>query len=138
MSDLENIVRIEHECFGPEAYPSTTFIDLLRLYGDFFFVAEAGGEVVGYISGIAMGERGHIVSMAVSPRHRRRGLGWALLSKLLDRFRKAGVKTVSLEVRIDNHAAISLYRKAGFRRVGVVKKYYSNGTDALLMALILG
>ena len=45
---------------------------------------------------------------------------------------------LSLEVRVSNHAAAALYRKFGFREVGVRPRYYANdGEDALLMDLEL-
>ncbi|MBP7146197.1 MAG: ribosomal protein S18-alanine N-acetyltransferase [Acidobacteria bacterium] len=78
-----------------------------------------------------------IMSVAVRPSTRRRGLGRALVRELIARARQAGCSRVDLEVRVNNTAAITLYATEGFVPVGMRRRYYSDGTDALLMSLVL-
>ena len=104
-----------------------------------FFGPPAGGERDGdYIVGMVglwctMGE-GHIVTIAVRPECRRQGIGELLLVAALEAAIEAGQDEVTLEYRISNHGARSLYERYGFNQVGVRARYYSdNQEDAVLM-----
>jgi ribosomal-protein-alanine N-acetyltransferase len=80
----------------------------------------------------------HILNVAVHPTERRRGHADRLLGHILEEARRTQVRVLSLEVRVSNQAAVALYRRLGFREVGVRPKYYANnGEDALLMDLVL-
>jgi [ribosomal protein S18]-alanine N-acetyltransferase len=72
-------------------------------------------------------------NIVVAPNSRRKGLGKRLLDALLDHARETNSDAVFLEARASNAAACALYEKAGFRRVGSRKSYYSNPLeDAIL------
>ena len=76
----------------------------------------------------------HITTIAVSPEHRGRGLGELLLNGLIDNATDGRASWVSLEVRVSNTVAQSLYLKYGFRPAGTRARYYTdNGEDALMM-----
>jgi ribosomal-protein-alanine N-acetyltransferase len=77
-------------------------------------------------------------SLAVDPRQRRRGFGAALLQEVAAESVAAGAEVLSLEVRGGNGGAIALYRRLGFKPVGIRKGYYASPTeDAVLMQLPL-
>ena len=59
------------------------------------------------------------------------------MNRFISDAKSMAVETISLEVRISNHAAIALYEKCGFSRAIVRKNYYSDGEDALLMVYSL-
>ncbi len=81
-----------------------------------------------------MGE-GHIVTIAVRQEHRRQGIGELLLVAILETALEAGQDGVTLEYRISNQEARTLYEKYGFNQVGVRARYYSdNQEDAVLMS----
>ena len=61
------------------------------------------------------------------------GIGSALLSGLLDEAARRGAKSVFLEVRADNPPAQAMYERFGFKRIGVRRRYYDDGTDAYTM-----
>jgi ribosomal-protein-alanine N-acetyltransferase len=132
--DLDRIYEIERLCFGKDAYDPSLLLLYLNLSPETFLVAEREGEVVGYVVGIVKrwGE-GHVISLAVHPQHRRKGVATALMKELLKRFAGKGVRVARLEVRVSNEAAIRLYEKLNFRKVGVIKRYYPDGEDAYLM-----
>jgi ribosomal-protein-alanine N-acetyltransferase len=69
----------------------------------------------------------------VHPEWRRRGIGDRLLRALLADARQAHARSATLEVRVSNSAAQTLYRKYGFVPVGQRPRYYRDGEDALLM-----
>lgn len=77
---------------------------------------------------------GHLVSIAVLPGYRRRGIGSALLAETIRVMRDVyRVEAIYLEVRVSNRPAISLYEKFGFRKARVIRGYYSDGEDAYVM-----
>ena len=76
-----------------------------------------------------------IHDIEVKPEYRGKGYGKQLLILFLSEMKSRGVTEVTLEVRIDNVVAISLYEKFGFERIAVRTSYYKDGCDGLLMRL---
>jgi len=143
--DLEAVVNINRRCL-PENYPPFFFMEHYRNYPKAFLVAEVGDEVVGYVmcrvehglSNLKLGlaRKGHIISIAVMPWARRRGIGRALMVGALRALREHyDVEEYYLEVRVSNMPAISLYEKLGFKKVKVLRHYYLDNEDAYLMAM---
>ncbi len=92
------------------------------------------GPIVGFAGIWLMVDEAHLVTIAVQPGHRGRGLGELLLVSVLDWACALGASYMTLEVRASNHVAQALYRKYGFRNEGVRRRYYSdNGEDAIIM-----
>jgi ribosomal-protein-alanine N-acetyltransferase len=134
-TDVPRIAAIER---GAYEFPwsSGIFRDCL-LAGYTSLVAEHHGDVVAYaIMSVAAGEA-HLLNLCVAPAARRAGLGAQLLETVLERASNAGAERMHLEVRPSNEAAIALYVKSGFERIGVRKRYYrasSGSEDAVLLA----
>jgi len=131
--DLSEVHRIEVLSFK---YPYTySYLKALYLLSpNLFYVAEVDGKVIGYVVGlIELGSIGHIISIAVHPGWRRKGIGSKLLKKIEDEFKRKGIKSFILEVEITNKPAISLYKKHGYRVIDVIKGYYPGGEDAYVM-----
>jgi [ribosomal protein S18]-alanine N-acetyltransferase len=81
-----------------------------------------------------MVDEAHISTIATAPAWRRKYLGELLLVAMLERAKTLGALQVTLEVRISNTTAQSLYRKYRFKEEGHRRRYYSdNGEDALIM-----
>lgn len=100
----------------------------------FYIVAEMDGILAGYAGLWCIMDEGHITNVAVHPDHRRKHIGEALLSILLEHTIKNGIKSHTLEVRASNGPAIELYTKFGFQPAGLRKNYYEdNGEDAIIM-----
>ncbi|MDG7008544.1 MAG: ribosomal protein S18-alanine N-acetyltransferase [Nitrososphaerota archaeon] len=130
-SDLDQVMAIENDSF-PDPYNRLTFRLLRRWVGEGFIVAEDGG-VVGYAVAETQGARGHIISIAVSPKSRRLGVGAALLQELIRRM-GPDVRGLFLEVRAGNRAAIRMYEEFSFEKTGEVRsRYYPDGEDAIVM-----
>ncbi len=91
-----------------------------------------GKELVGYISYSLTDGVADLDDVVVCPDYRRRGLGYRLVCECFADLTKKGAGRILLEVRKGNQNAISLYAKAGFTKISVRKKYYSNGEDALV------
>lgn len=93
-------------------------------------VAVVRDKIVGYAVIDKWPEQEHLVSIAVIPESRRKGVGQALLDHLIDKMQTGRLR---LEVRRSNKAAIELYRKNGFVRTGIAHSYYTDGEDAFQM-----
>ncbi|MCD8026352.1 MAG: ribosomal protein S18-alanine N-acetyltransferase [Clostridiales bacterium] len=99
-----------------------------------FFTAVEQGEVIGYIGMSAVVDEGYIFNVAAEEKHRRRGVGSALIGELVTYCQKHSFSFLTLEVRPSNQNAVSLYSKFGFIKVGERRDYYSNPREnALLM-----
>ncbi|MBE3559830.1 MAG: ribosomal protein S18-alanine N-acetyltransferase [Ktedonobacteraceae bacterium] len=91
-------------------------------------------SIIGFAGLWLMVDEAHITTIAVHPDFRRRGLGELLLVSLIDIAYEIGARWVTLEVRVSNYPAQSLYRKYGFHEAGLRHRYYSdNQEDALIM-----
>ncbi len=130
--DVSQVIAIEHQSFD-DPYPTDVVTFLYERYKDTFLVACQGGAILGYVAGISSWREGHIVSLAMLPSWRKKGIASQLVDELCTIFKEEGKKRVKLEVRLSNKAAISLYGKLGFEKQKIVRNYYENGEDAVLM-----
>jgi ribosomal-protein-alanine N-acetyltransferase len=103
-------------------------------------VAPGGGpapRIVGYTVCWRVLDELHLLNVAVHHGVRGSGLGRRLVEAALDQARRTGARVVYLEVRAGNVSARRLYRRLGFREVGVRRGYYGVGQDAIVMELVL-
>lgn len=143
--DLNRVMSINMECL-PENYSSFFYMDLYRRFPKIFLVADADGDLQGYI--MCRIERGlsklqllrpirqsHVVSIAVREPYRRRGVATQLMLKaMLEGKDEYDASECFLEVRVGNEPAILLYEKLGFSKVKRNFGYYMDGEDAWVMA----
>src|SRR5215211_8965990 len=93
-----------------------------------------GERLVGYVINSRYVDAWHVMNVAVSPSHQRRGIATQLLEHLFDLTRDDERRGYTLEVRISNADAIRLYEKLGFEPRGIRRGYYTdNREDALIM-----
>ena len=90
-------------------------------------------ETVGYLGYWLVFDECSINNVGVVPGMQGAGLGSILMEKMLEETEALGARVWVLEVRAGNERAISLYKKYGFSSVGLRKKYYENGEDAIVM-----
>jgi len=130
LSDLNSILQIESQSFPKSPYDWATFLHLHMLHPDTFLVYcnpdRVGEEILGYI---IFSQEGHVISIAVHPRHRRKGIGARLVRKAMN---VPNLEKVWAEVRRSNLGAQSFYSKLEFQAVGLVPNYYGN-EDALIV-----
>jgi len=93
--------------------------------------------VVGYTCRWRVTDEVHLLNIAVHPERRGRGLGRFLLEGIIDEAAGCGARVVFLEVRAGNVVARRLYRRLGFRDLGIRRAYYGPGQDAIVMELRL-
>lgn len=142
--DLLEVVDIEENSglsrWGWEAY----YAELQGSNRNLMFVArvengkpERGSpSLAGYIVARQSADELHINNVAVRESYRRRGIGRALLDKILCSGMRSGGQCAYLELRAGNSAALSLYEKCGFRVTARRGRYYSDPLeDALVMMM---
>ncbi len=136
--DIPAVSAIDRQIY-PRAWPAYLFRRLLRA-GLTCRVAEWHGRIAGYAV-MAINPRWvHVMNLAVGRRYRRRDIGRQLMVDLITTARAAGRRGMWLEVRPGSRAAIRLYRRLGFRRVGRRRHYYREPPatmDAVIMTLRL-
>jgi ribosomal-protein-alanine N-acetyltransferase len=100
-------------------------------------VAGSHEYLLGFIGLWLMVGEAHVVTVAVRERFRRVGIGERLVIAGLELAIEAGQEVATLEVRASNDAALRLYEKYGFARLGLRKRYYTdNNEDAVIMTTL--
>jgi ribosomal-protein-alanine N-acetyltransferase len=117
----------------PQPWPAGLFEREIQLAEARLSVAREGSLRIGYLSARRIADEVHILSIAVDPAQRRRGVARALLDAVLCEETARGARRALLEVRVSNLAARAFYASTGFVAVGRRPRYYANGEDALLM-----
>lgn len=132
--DIEQVVKIEQECFSVP-WSQKSFEDAL-LYDTYqFLVAEDENQLLGYIGIIITGTEADITNVAVYSQYRKKGIGQRLVSAALEQVQKQQVEVIFLEVRKSNEKAIRLYKKFQFYPISVRKNYYQSPIeDAIIMS----
>ncbi len=147
VEDLESVIEINRVCL-PENYASFFFIDTYRSCPSTFVVAESEGRLLGYImcriehgfsdiKRLKFVRKGHIISVAVLPDHRRAGIASQLVKQALQALRDIGADECFLEVRTTNDQALALYEKLRFSLARRVPHYYADGAEAMVMVIPL-
>jgi ribosomal-protein-alanine N-acetyltransferase len=131
--DLPAVLALERRSF-PAPWSLAMFVLELSKPSGVCLAAETETGLVGYLVCSRYADIWHLMNVAVDAEQRRRGIAGALVERLLD---EAGRdQRYTLEVRISNGPAISMYEKLGFRAAGRRLRYYhDNNEDALIMWL---
>ncbi|MHA1668858.1 MAG: GNAT family N-acetyltransferase [Candidatus Heimdallarchaeaceae archaeon] len=142
LGDINDIIKINRLCL-PENYSFDFFYRILTEFGFACVIGEVEGVVAGYLlsrverpfpSFIGMNPaKGHIISIAVLPQHRRKGLGLEIMRYGMKKLIEKNVSSIYLEVRVSNIAAIEMYKKLGFYIKREHKNYYRDGESAFVM-----
>ncbi|MGM9997938.1 MAG: ribosomal protein S18-alanine N-acetyltransferase [Candidatus Bruticola sp.] len=131
---LDKAADLELSVYGvKEAWPKDAFaVDIERGYAR-YLVLLADGELIGYAGSWNLLGELEVSTVTIAPHWQGRGLGVYLFANLIARGLNDGVEAATLEVRFNNEPALSVYRRFGFKGVGIRKKYYENRYDAIIM-----
>jgi ribosomal protein S18 acetylase RimI-like enzyme len=130
--DMGDIRRLEKASFDQDSWPLIEMIGVLSFPSVQRWKAMRGDELVGFVAADERVSQGlaWIATIAVSPYHRRKGLGNQLLEKAES---AVSVPLMRLSVRAKNSGAIQLYQKRGYVQIDVWPSYYTGGEDAIVM-----
>ena len=138
-ADITQMTTIERDRFGPDAWSEGQIRDELdrvpesRWYGS----AHDGDLLVGYVGLFLAPPDADIQTITVRAEYAGTGAGSALMAAALDQARAHACRRIFLEVNADNTAALALYTRFGFVRLGLRRSYYKDGSDAVNMRLKL-
>ena len=128
---------------GARPWSAGEFSALLAAPGTVLLRAPAGAgappapRLLGFVLARAVAGEGEILTIAVHPSARRRGIGRRLLADLHAKLRRAACTRLFLEVAADNAPALALYAAAGYARIGLRPAYYPRESGPRADALIL-
>lgn len=136
-TDIPELHQLEQLSFDAESFSRRQINYLVTGSSAYFFVLTENEKIAGFIVLLyrknTTGLR--IYSLAVSSEYRGKNYGKQLIDKAVQLAVKSGKTFLYLEVNENNQRAIQLYQKKGFQLTGKRKKYYRDGSDALLMRL---
>ena len=101
----------------------------------YYIVAKANNDIVGFGGLWKSIDDIHITNIVTKKNLRNNGIGNAILKELINQAKILGYNIITLEVNETNLPAISLYKKFGFKEVGIRKRYYNNTHNAIIMNL---
>ncbi|MFA5975768.1 MAG: ribosomal protein S18-alanine N-acetyltransferase [Elusimicrobiota bacterium] len=134
---LESVAALENRA-GDVRWSRAQFEKELSLPMSRFFVMTQDHALLGYGGYWKVGLEAQIINLVIEPKDRRQGSGERLLRFLLEQARSEACQRCSLDVRASNHAALSLYGKVGFQKVGQRPRFYEAPMeDAVLMEKVL-
>ena len=141
LADLDTLVEIETAAY-PFPWSRGNFIDSLNAGYLARKRVDESGLWLGYFIAMPGVQEVHLLNLTVAPLHQRRGHARAMLDELVRESLALGAQRLWLEVRASNERAQALYRRYGFRDVGLRRGYYPAGTlareNAIVMSLIVG
>jgi ribosomal-protein-alanine N-acetyltransferase len=122
--DAEALETVHAKAFD-NAWTAADIARLMQILGGFSLIAEDHDGVVGFILARVMADDGEILTLAVAPWARRRGVASALVEAAALEAGRRKARTLFLEVAADNEAALALYERLGFDRAGLRRAYYA-------------
>lgn len=154
-TDLDQVLNIEEELFGKDAWNKEMFEhDLSSGYAKYWSLkikcecdsslemkcendSPLECKVIGYAGIYLLPPEVEISNVAVSKEFQKNGYSNLLMEKMIEESALVKAQSVFLEVDVSNTAAIALYEKFRFLKVGIRKNYYGMGKDAFVMKLEL-
>ncbi|MCQ2511985.1 MAG: ribosomal protein S18-alanine N-acetyltransferase [Lachnospiraceae bacterium] len=132
--DIAKVSQMEKKYFG-QPWSEASIAHYMETGNNVFVVAKAGKDVIGYAAVMCVLDEGNLVSIAVEADYREMGIASELLDIAYDMSQERGVTSINLEVRESNEAAIRLYEKEGFEKIGLRKNFYSNPKEDAVLYL---
>ncbi len=137
-ADLPAVLAIENAIYAFPWTPGNFRDSLAAGYSCSAYVRD--GELIGYAVVMLAADEAHLLNLSIAAAWQRQGHGSQLLHRVCACARGSGARLVFLEVRPSNLAALRLYQRHGFQRVGLRREYYpdqSGREDALILSLPL-
>jgi ribosomal protein S18 acetylase RimI-like enzyme len=136
--DFAALHKLDQACFAAGiSYSKATLRYFLTLASADCVVAAEGIHIAGFVLSEENPPLAHIITLDVSERQRRNGIGTALLQQLESNLSARGVRSVLLETAIDNEAAVAFWQRHGYRIEATLKRYYLGRLDAYEMRKLL-
>ena len=138
--DVPAVVALERDNLGADAWSEGLVADGVRggLPTVGYLVAVVGERLVGHATTSLVADIAELQRIAVDPAYRRHGVATALLDAVVTAARAGGADRLLLEVREDNAGALAFYAARGFTEIDRRRRYYRDGTTAVVLRRGLG
>lgn len=136
LDDYEKIKHVIASDFD-DFWNANTLKEDLENENSFYLVAKIDNLIVGFIGMKCILDEADIMNVVTKKDKRNTGIGYSLLSELINKAKNKGIKKITLEVNEANNSAIHLYKKMGFKEIAVREKYYTGINNAIIMQLSL-
>jgi len=134
IDDLQRIVELEKQLFTSSWHFDDFVYELMENQFSYNFVYERDNFIVGYVGVWIMYEQSQITTIGVDNNYQQQGIGRTMMNEVIDFAVSQKCEVMSLEVRVSNQKAISLYQSLGFETQAIRHDYYQdNHEDAYLM-----
>ena len=143
LADVQAMHRMETTLFPADAWHIDMFLEELTHPTRNYYMLElpvedpesdeGGWRAIGYCGTMVVADTADVQTIGVLPEYEGHGFGRAMLEKMHERAREQGAERILLEVRADNPRAQHLYEHNGYRAIHVRRRYYEDGTDAIIM-----
>ncbi len=143
LADVQAMHRMETTLFPADAWHIDMFLEELTHPTRTYYMLELPGEnpendegdwrAIGYCGTMVVADTADVQTIGVLPEYEGKGFGRAMLEQMHERARELGAERILLEVRADNPRAQRLYERNGYRAIHVRRRYYDDGTDAIIM-----
>lgn len=127
-SDISQIFELEKKYFS-DPWSENSLKNSLNNENYCFICAKCCNQVVAYASLYIVKPEGYICNIVVDEKFRNLGVATEIINKIIENSQKANLDILTLEVRESNIKAVNLYKKCGFKYVGIRKNFYSNPTE---------
>jgi ribosomal-protein-alanine N-acetyltransferase len=136
LADVETLLAIESSAYE-FPWSRGNFVDSLNAGYLARKRVDATGAWLGYFIAMPGVQELHLLNLTVAPQHQRRGHARAMLDRLVNEGSALGAQRIWLEVRVSNERAQQVYRRYGFRDIGVRRGYYPAGPLARENAIVM-
>ncbi len=122
-------LKIYKNCLNQEIFSQNSLKITNSYPHNHIYLAQIGQAVCGLIDYSIIGDQAFVNNIATVAQYRNSGVASKLMESMLTKCKNLKIKSISLEVRISNQAAINLYQKFGFSKISKRKRIYSNPVE---------
>ena len=130
---IDEVLQIEELCYGAHHWSKDSFLTELNNKISSYKCITFNNKCIGYIGFWKIIDEAHITNLSIHPNFQNKKMAQNLLLNMIDECYKEKIKYITLEVRVSNEKAISLYEKFGFKSLGIRKNYYQDNNESALI-----
>lgn len=138
VNDIDAILSLDAGVFQPKWNRNMLLSELHDNPFASLYVLLQDDQIIGFLDFWITFETAQLANIIIIKNRQRQGLGSLLMEEMLKVCNQEMCDTISLEVHVNNHQAISFYEHYGFMKASLRKGYYEDGCDAHLMIKPLG
>jgi ribosomal-protein-alanine acetyltransferase/2-amino-4-hydroxy-6-hydroxymethyldihydropteridine diphosphokinase len=135
LEDIDQVFAIHQKAFGQTIWSRDALVNELNMNYAIYYVAFKGSQILGFVGSWFVADEMQIHSLATDENHRGKKIAESLIAVCIDTALENQVPRAILDVRESNIPAQNLYKKFGFKQVGIRKQYYPDKENALLLSI---